>query len=330
MKIISLLIVSIFFLSCSVEKKVVKKERKIEKRDIEVYIPEDSEIVIKNNKFNKLLFNKNYSPSVKYEFCKNKITYLLLNHKPQGESLKLNYYYLTPVIYYHVNKFKYNIKDFDFFYYKNLYRVISLNNKELVLFSTGNDNIIGEIPLEIKVFNNNNIDLLICETNPLFYKKFTELINLKYKFSSLKSYLMIKYFKKINKNKYYKKILNDSYILIVTLSDFEEISSFKNLISNTFLHYTVDLKDIYSSKNKSLYILFNGDKIIFAKNINILKLLDKINKIPLTNLNKNDKNNGYLITKNIKYLRDIFTIFKKIKFEGKIIYYFFDYQEEYE
>ncbi len=322
----TLIVLSIF--SCSTEKKLRKIEKKLEKRNIEEYIPRNSEFVIKNNKFNRNLFNKNYSPSVKYEFYYNKHSHLLSNQKTSNNTMKLNYYYLTPITYYHVNKFNYHIKNFDFLYYKNLFRIISLTNSQLVLFSTGNDNIIGEIPKEINIFKNKKLEILIHEENPLFYNYFINFINFKYKFKTIKSYIMLKYSKRFIKNKYGKEIIKNPYILIVSLKDFEEISQFKKIISKTYFHYTVNLKDIYSTKDKSLYMFFNGDKIIFAKNMNVLKVLDKINKIPLTKLKKNNKNNGYIMVENKEYLENIFPVFKKIKFKGKIVYYFFDYRRK--
>lgn len=322
----ALMVLLIF--SCSTEKKLKKIEKFLEKRNIEEYIPEYSEFVIKNNRFNRNIFNKDYSPSVKYEFYYNKHSYLLSNQKLSNNSMKLNYYYLTPITYYHVNKFSYHIKNFDFFYYKNLFRIISLTKSKLILFSTGNDNIIGEIPNEINIFNHKKLEMLIHEENPLFYEYFINFINFKYKFKTIKSYIILKYSKKFIKNKYNKEIIKNSYILIVTLKDFEEITQFKKMISKTCFHYTVNLKDIYSTKDKSLYMFFNGDKIIFAKNMNILEVLNKINKIPLTKLKRNKKNNGYVIVKNKEYLENVFPVFKKIKFKGKIIYYFFDYRRK--
>jgi hypothetical protein len=198
----------------------------------------------------------------------------------------------------------------------------------MTIFSTGNDKIIGEIPEEINIFKDKELDILVNEENPLFYDYFVSFIDFKYKFKSIKSYFLIKYSQKIKKMKFYEENTEESYILIINLKDFEEISQFKKLISVSNIHYTVSLKDIYSSTDKSLYIFFNGDKIIFAKNINSLELLDKINKIPLTKLNKLEKNNGYIIVTKKEYLENIFNIFKKIDFKGKITYYFFDYKKD--
>ncbi len=322
----SLLIILI--LSCSTEKKVKKPIKKLSKRKIEEYIPEKVEFAIKNNKFNRKIFNKNYSPFVKYEFYLNKHSYFLSDRKLNNNSMKLNYYYLNPVTYYHVNKFNYNIKDFDFFYHKNLFRIISLSKSRLILFSTGDDSTSGEITKEINIFKDKKVDILVHEENPLFYDYFTTLINFNYKFKTINSYIMLKYSKEFIKNKYNKKIIQNSYILIVTLRDFEEINNFKKIISQNHLHYTINLKDIYSTDDKSSYIFFNGDKIIFSQNMNILNILEQINKIPLTNLKSKNKNNGYIITGNKKYLENIFPFFKDINFNGEIIYYFFDFRRK--
>jgi hypothetical protein len=324
-----LILIYLFAFSCSNENKIIKKKEKIiPKRKVELYIPQNAEFVIKNNKLNKEIFNKDYSPSVIYEFYISDNRYFLSNQKRNIESFKLNHYYLTPKMYYHVGKFNYNLDDFDFCYHKNLFRIISLNDKEMTIFSTGNDKIIGEIPEEINIFKDKELDILVNEENPLFYDYFVSFIDFKYKFKSIKSYFLIKYSQKIKKMKFYEENTEESYILIINLKDFEEISQFKKLISVSNIHYTVSLKDIYSSTDKSLYIFFNGDKIIFAKNINSLELLDKINKIPLTKLNKLEKNNGYIIVTKKEYLENIFNIFKKIDFKGKITYYFFDYKKD--
>ena len=325
------LIVFLFIFSCSGEKKLVKKPiKKLEKIESSYYLPQFSSLVIKNNKLNRKIFNKDYSPSVIYEFEINKSIHFLFNdsHIANKNSLKLNYYYLSPVTFYELGYFKYNIDEFDFYFQRNLFRVISLNKDEMTLFSTGYDDFKGEIPKEINIFNTNKIDIVVHEQNPLFYDYFIDIIDFKYKFKTIKSYFLIKYLREIEKKEFYKEVLETSYVLVVTLSDFEEITSFKKLISKTYIHHIVNFKDVYSSKNKKIYIFFNGDKIIFSKNINTLNLLNKLNKIPLTNINEMNKNNGYVITRNKKYLEAVFKIFKKINFDNKIIYYFFDYKKE--
>jgi len=324
-----LIFISLLFFSCASEKKLVKLPvKKMEKRNSLDYIPQFASLVIKNNKLNKKVFNRYYSPSVIYEFELNKSTYFLSNTKESSDaSLKLNYYYLSPIQTYETNSFQYNLSEFDFYFNRNLFRIFSLNDNKLVIFSTGDDSFKGEMPSDIKIFNNKKTDIIVHEEHPLFYDYFVSLVSFKYKFKTIKSYFLIKYLEEIEKTVFHDKKLENSYILIVTLSDFEEISSFKKLIAKTYNHHTINLKDVYSSKDKKMYIFFNGDKIIFSKNINSLKMIDKLNKIPLTKINELNKNNGYVITENKKYLSSVFKIFNEISFKSKIVYYFFDYKE---
>ena len=326
MKFLIFLIISLIIFSCSPQnKKIIKKKRK--PLPVKIYIPQNPSLVIKNNKYNSILFDKNYDKSVKYEFIYKKQKYILTTSKPQTDYLKLSSCYLTPVTTYQVGKFNKDMDNFDFFYNGNLFRIISLNPQELILLSTGNTDISMPFQKLPEFVKESDAKFIIQEENPLFFEKVVKTIKFKYKFKSLSSYLLIMY-NSIKKTYMDKEKTLSPNILIITLKNFDEIERFKKKIIFKMLIYETDLKTIFSNKEKTIYIIFDGDKIIFLNNVNIYDFLEKLKKIPLTRIKKINVNQGYIFAKDINTIKKIFKIFEKITFNGYIKYYFFDFREE--
>ena len=311
------------------DKKIVFEDKNTiipKDREALYYIPKNSEIVVKNDKNIAKLFSIEIKENSIFTFIKDSKKVTIFKEKI-ANSKKINSYYFDNLEFdynYKFGEFNKRFNNYNLYLYGNYINIISNKENKLKILSTKKSINKRDKKLLISLFNNKEVDFMIYENSPVFFDYFSKVIKTDYKFSSLKSYFFVKYKDKIKK-KYFSKIEEkEKSILIITLRDWSKIMDFKHELEKSFNTQFLYSSKFYSDKKEEIFIFFKGDMIIVSKNLDPIKMLKKLKKIPFTSPKENKRNFGFILTDNHKKFKNLFRIFEFLEFSGKVEYYFYD------
>lgn len=291
-------------------KIILQKEYSIKPKDtvLEYYLPEKSEWIINKKDFYHFKYNtKEYKISKDdYEGCKiNSVVFI-----DESECPVYGYGYF-------INK----IEKYDIFFKDNFYKFIKDDKKQKIYvnFVTKDD---IDFDYNMSSFFDKDYKLVVHEVNPLFTDYIFSVTKLNLPEIHINSYFFILYdFEYIKETPTGINLLNNQYILVLNIHNFDELKKIKNYLIIDYKKIMINNLEGYVNDDGNLYFLFKEDKIIIVNYLNILDILSKINKIPFSRY-ENEENLGFFIVKNTNNIKSLFDIlnFGDLKGESEIYF----------
>lgn len=291
-------------------KIILQKEYSIKPKDtvLEYYLPEKSEWIINKKDFYHFKYdNKEYKISKDdYEGCKiNSVVFI-----DESDCPVYDYGYF-------INK----IEKYDILLKDNFYKFIKDDNKQKIFvnFVTKDD---IDFDYNMSSFFDKDYKLVVHEINPLFTDYIFSLTKLNLPEIHVNSYFFILYdFEYIKETPTGINLLNNQYILVLNIHNFDELKKIKNYLISDYKKIMINNLEGYVNDSGNLYFLFKEDKIIIVNYLNILDILSKINKIPFSRY-ENEENLGFFIVKNTNDIKSLFDIlnFGDLKGESEIYF----------